>query len=284
MLGSLHYTVNVASDHDHGLQLAIPSGFGDAEFTLELWIKPDNTFPVGPVADGTPGQLTNWSDVDIAPYTDGTWWFSGNFLLDGHNNGNFSAGTFSLQFYGSGRLRWLFGDQGTIPAGGVWAVGSVASNPNLLDGQWHQVTLVRRWAGQTDADLELWIDGTLIETETSDVRSDMRGWWNSWPGWGNQAGWFWGAEKQACVGVLSQYEDFKGLLAEVRFWSIAKTTLALSNDWASSVVGNEAGLVGWFPMNEGSGTTTCDVLDATNCISLIQMKPGYWDSEGPPLQ
>ncbi len=129
----------------------------------------------------------------------------------------------------------------------------------------------------------MWIDGDLIDTETSDVRTDMRTWWDSWPGLGDQAGWFWGAEKPACVGVLDQYEDFKGLVAELRFWSMAKPVSSLAMDWAASVSGNEAGLVGWFPMNEGVGTSSCDALDANSCIALLQMKPGYWDEEGPPL-
>ncbi len=135
-LGSLSYTVNAQREHDYGLQTTLPSAFGTGEFTLEVWIKPDDSFPVGPVGGGRE-QLTNWSDVNVASYADGAWWYQGNFLLDGHNNNNFASGTFSLQFYDGGRLRWMFGDQGNMPPGGVWAVGAGGANPRLLDGSWH---------------------------------------------------------------------------------------------------------------------------------------------------
>lgn len=286
-LGSLGYTVNAQNEHDYGQQTVIPPGFGEAELTLELWIKPDDRFPVGPTSGGTE-QLTNWSDADNAPYATGTWWYDGNFLLDGHNNGSgFALGTFSLQFYGGGRVRWLFGDGVDAGPGGHWSVGAypATSTPSLLDGAWHQLTLVRRFVGQTDADLELWIDGALVATETSSARTDMRQWFDGWSGFpSGQEGWFWGAEKQAAIGALSQYEDYKGLVAELRFWSIAKSAADIGSTFASAIRGDEPGLVGWFPMNEGSGDTACDVLDPTRCITLFQMKPGHWNDEGPPLQ
>ncbi len=287
LAGSTEYFVNAATEHDYGEQLTIPAGFGDAEFTMELWLKPNDNFPVGPVSSGS-DQLNNWSNVDNMPYGSPSWWYAGNFLLDGHNNAGFGLGTFSLQLYGGGRLRWLFGDGTPGIAGGHWSIGAfpASSTQDLLDGNWHQVSLVRRFVGQqSNAELQLWIDGALVASETSNLRTNMRQWFDAWNGFpANQPGWYWGAEKQAAIGSLGQYEDFKGLLAEVRFWSIAKTNTQLMNDWDKVVTGTEQGLVGWFPMNDGAGTSTCDVLDASSCVTLLKMKPGYWASEGPPLQ
>ena len=96
--------------------------------------------------------------------------------------------------------------------------------------------------------------------------------------------WFWGAEKQAAIGTLGQYEDYKGLVAELRFWSVAKSAGAITDDFAAPIQGNEPGLVGWYRMNEGTGNTTCDALDASRCMTLNNMLPGYWSGEGPPLQ
>lgn len=233
---SLNFIQNAPSDHEYAHHLGIPTGFGDAEFTLELWILPDDSLPVGPTTRDTPQQLVNWSDADTAPYSSGSWWFDGNFLLDGHNNNaccGFSDGTFSLQFYGGGRVRWLFGDGMSAGPGGVWSIGAfpATNTPTLLDGEWHQLTLVRRWSGTSDADLELWIDGALVDSETSTVRTDMTFWWDTWPGFGAQAGWFWGTEKQAAIGVLSQYEDYKGLVDEVRFWSRAKSAAEIAQEF-----------------------------------------------------
>jgi hypothetical protein len=284
---SLGFFVNDPGSHDYGLLTVIPAGFGSGEFTVELWIKPDSSFPVGPTTDGTAGQLTNWSDRDNAPYSTPDWWFKGNFLLDGHNNSAYHRGTFSLQFYGGGRLRWLFGDGIQAPgSGGHWSVGAYPASaaPSLLDGRWHQVTLVRRWSGASSADLELWIDGRLVASTTSPARTDMRAFWNAWPGYGDgQAGWFWGSEKLAAIGTNGRYEDFKGLLDEMRFWSRAKSPTEIASGYATPVSGAEPGLVGNYSFNEGVGSVACNQLALQQCIQLFRMKPGHWSPERPPL-
>ncbi|MCH9649179.1 MAG: LamG domain-containing protein [Deltaproteobacteria bacterium] len=283
--GSLAFFINDPDDYDYGHQLALPPTFGEAEFTFELWIRPDDSFPVGPTTSGA-AQRTNWSDSDEEPYSGGGWWFSGNFLLDGHNNGVFEDGTFSLQFYGGGRVRWLFGDGEFAGPGGHWSVGAfpATTTPSLLDGAWHQITLVRRWLAETQAQLELWVDGALVATEVSSARTDMGFWWDSWVSFPlEQEGWFWAVEKQAAIGVLSQYEDYKGPIDEVRFWDRAKTPQEIASDWNRPVTGSETGLVGWFPMNEGSGSTTCDALGASGCINLVNPMVGVWSSDQAPL-
>src|ERR1051326_6784378 len=69
---------------DFADQRALPPTFGSGEFTFELWIKPDASFPVGYTDRGTLNQLSAWSNADPLPYSTGNWWFAGNFLLDGH--------------------------------------------------------------------------------------------------------------------------------------------------------------------------------------------------------
>jgi chitodextrinase len=282
---SLDWRVSSPNNYDYGQQLTLPSEFGSGEFTLELWIRPNNSFPIGSTAGGN-GQLQNWSNSDLAPYSSSDWWFAGNFLLDGHNNASFANGTFSLQFYGGGRVRWLFGDGASnSAAGSVWSVGAfpASSAPSLLDGQWHHLALVRRFVGSTQSRLELWIDGSLIDTETSSARTNMRQWWNNWSGFPSaQRGWFWGVEKQAAIGALSQYEDYKGLVDELRFWSRAKTSSELQSNFANPVSGTEPGLVGRFAFSEGSGNQACDSLSASTCISLVNASSA-WSAADAPL-
>lgn len=288
---SLEFFVNGASDYDFGRQIAIPPGFGAGEFTLEVWIRPNTGFPTGPTSGGS-GQRENWSTADNAPYSSSSWWYEGNFLLDGHNNSDFSSGTFSLQFYGSGRVRWLFGD-GTSPpgSGGLWSVGAfpATSSATLLDGLWHQLTLVRRCPGpSTPARLELWLDGVIVAATDLTACVNMRQWWDSWSGFpGNQQGWFWGAEKQAAVGILSQYEDYKGLVDELRFWARAKTSQEIQTGFAAPVTGSEPGLVGRFGFNQLQGLSTCDSLSAARCIQLTATSarpdPAMWSAVNAPL-
>jgi chitodextrinase len=282
--GSLDWSQSAPGNFDYGRQLTLPVGFGNGEFTLELWLLPNNSFPVGSTNSGAE-QLTNWSDANVAPYSSPDWWFHGNFLLDGHNNSTFSNGTFSLQFYDGGRIRWLFGDGASnIPTGQLWSVPNSTGNngPRLLNNQWHHVALVRRFTGGTESTLELWIDGSLIDFETSNARTTMYAtYWDDWNGFPQQ-GWVWGAEKQAALGLLTQWEDYKGLLDEVRFWSEARSSAQLGAGRTNPVNGTEANLVGWYDFSAGSGTTTCSSIVVSQCMALVNTAASVWNAGEAP--
>ena len=51
---------------------------------------------------------------------------------------------------------------------------------------------------------------------------------------------------------------FNGILDEVRLWSTSRTGDEIRRTMQDSLIGNEDGLVGYWPMEEGSGTTTRD--------------------------
>jgi chitodextrinase len=279
---SIEFFSNAPAEYDYLRQSSVPAGFGSDEFTLEIWLRLDEASPVGSTASGA-GQRTNWSDANPEPYSSSSWWYSGNFLLDGHNNANaeFEKGTFSLQVFNGGRLRWLFGD-GSAAAqreGRVHAVQNGASK-SLLDGNWHQVTLVRR-SRSGGATLEMWIDGTSIDSETTSSMTDMRQWWNGWTGYPtNQAGWFWGTEKQAALRTISQYEDYKGHIDELRFWSRAKSADEIQTSFRRPVTGAESGLVGWFTFEDQS---LCNQIDDSRCMSPVALAANARSSVNAPL-
>jgi hypothetical protein len=271
---SLRSVESAAGGFEHARLGSIPPSFGTGEFTFELWIRPDVAFPVGDCGSESE-RLRNWCTQNNLPYPDSSWWFDGNFMLDGHNNGGFPNGTFTLQFYGGGRLRWLFGDgEDTITAASHWSVGDgrAVNAPALLDGNWHQVTLVRRWTGTTQALLELWIDGALIHSETSDRRTNMRQWWDGYPADGpSQGGWFLLAEKQVAENRFDVIEDYKGWIDELRFWARAKPAGEIASDWDAPVTGTEPGLVGWFDFSDvnAASTQSCDRLATSRCMQLV---------------
>jgi hypothetical protein len=261
-LGSLAFYANSGVD-DYARLLSLPPDFGTGEFTFELRIKLDETYPVG-TAGGT--STTNWSSADPTRYTSSSWWYPGNFLLDGHNNSNPAQGTFSLQVIGGGRLRWDFGDNSpslTDGMGRLWAVQPVpaSSAASLLDDKWHHVALVRRWSGASSATLEMWIDGVLIASETTNVRTNMQTYWAAWAGYGGgiQNGWLLGAEKFSAGGG-AYWDDYKGQVSYLRFYSRAKTATELANDWARDSTQGETGLVGLFQIGALAANRTYDTL------------------------
>jgi hypothetical protein len=268
---ALYFGANGPNEHDYAEQLELPGGFGAGELTLELVVLLDDSFPVGPIVNGSPDQLVLWSSTDLEPYSSGEWWFEGNFLLDGHNNLAFSDGTFTLQFYGAGRVRWLFGDGAVDRPGGVWAVQAPSgTGPQLLDGAPHQIACVRRFTGASGAVLELWIDGVRVGTESTPARTNMRAYWDDWTGYpDDQRGWYWGAEKQAAIGDLAQYEDYKGAIADVRAWSVARSEAELAGGPAAS---------GWaarWAFGEGAGDRAC-ADGGGACWSLERARADAW--------
>jgi hypothetical protein len=83
--------------------------------------------------------------------------------------------------------------------------------------------------------------------------------------------------------VFTQYEDYKGLLDEVRFWDRAKTADELSTTWNLAVTGTEPGLVGWFPFEEGRGSIVRDRLDPERTIELHRTQKESWSSQSAPV-
>lgn len=283
---SIRFGANTYSEaQDYGKQLRLPPGFGDGEFTFELWIKPDDLFPFGSTRPtGGEQQMQNWSTADPSPDIGSTWWFEGNFLLDGHNNrGN--GGTFSLQFYGSGRLRWHV-DYDVVLVTPVPLTLTVKPQ-SLVDGGWHQVTLVRRLSDSQRARCEMWIDGQLVQAlDNLPPKMFENDHWRMWPageaGGFNQPGWYWGAEKQAADGGSSPYEDYKGLIDEVRFWSRAKSADEISSGFAKPVT-DSTGLLARFPFSEGKGLEACSVVDDTHCMTFYNAHADLWSKEEAPL-
>ncbi len=295
--GSLRLAPSEPRRFDFADQAVLPPSFGRGEFTLELWIKPDATFPVGPTIRASIGQLVNWTDADAQPYSAPGWWFGGNWLLDGHSRpegfmgDKTRVGTFSLQLYGGGRVRWTFADPSAdTVVGKVWAVQAWPANttPSLLDGRWHHVACVRRWTGESGATLELWIDGRLVATQEIPTRTDMRIYWDSVPHPQDPpelGGWAWGAEVMTAWDYFfTQYEDYKGLVDELRFWDRARTPEELAGQWDLALRGDEAGLVGWFDFAARDGEVFRDRLDPTRVLHLHRAGPEAHAPEGAPLR
>ena len=295
--GSLYFGANRPEQYDFADLASLPQEFGKGEFTYELWIKPDRTFPVGETWRASKDQLVMWSDADPKPYSSSGWWLDGNWLLDGHSrpegfdSGNSRAGTFSLQFYGGGRLRWMFADsKENMPKGMVYTAQATpaTATPSLLDGKWHHVAAVRRWRQPEGAVLELWIDGALVGKTDIPRRVNMRQFWDKLPHPDDPpevGGWAFGAEVMTAWDyVFTQYEDYKGWMDEMRLWSRALAPAEIA-DAAKGTAPKRAskGLLSRFMFDEGKGSSSCDSINPSLCMSLHKTRPDTWSNENSPL-
>ncbi len=56
----------------------------------------------------------------------------------------------------------------------------------------------------------------------------------------------------------SDLRYYNGLLADVRFYNVQRTQAQIQGDMNQLLTGNESGLVGYWPLNDGTGTTATD--------------------------
>jgi len=288
---SLRFVENLPMQYDFVDIPRVPRGFGEGEFALELWIKPDVNYDVGEVWRGSYKQLKNWSDADPEPYSSDGWWLSGNWLLDGHTrpegfmDGNTREGTLSLQLYGGGRLRFMFADaKDQMPKGMVYGVQAWPAKkaPSLLDGKWHHVVALRRWREPNGSTLELWVDGQLIDAVDIPRRTNMRRYWDKLAHPADPielGGWSIGAEVMTAWNyVFTQYEDYKGQVDDLRFWGRAPVAAEISS-WSRRDRPNEQLLLADFAFDEGSGSTIRDSIDPDYFLTLIRGSAANWDGE-----
>ncbi|MBD2184314.1 LamG-like jellyroll fold domain-containing protein [Aerosakkonema funiforme] len=70
--------------------------------------------------------------------------------------------------------------------------------------------------------------------------------------------------------LLGMYKDndevyaFAGKIAEIRIWKITRTQPEIQNNLSQRLTGNESGLVGYWPLNEGSNNIAHDRTSKTN--------------------
>jgi hypothetical protein len=258
--GSILFVSNAESDNEYGRIATVPANFGSGEFAITFWLLL-TTGTASAFTTGTSQERTDWDTTDTAPYAASDWWFRGNFCMDGHTNAGsaFYDGTLSLQLVDSGKPRWLFGDGAAANArtGDLHAVQDT-SLASLRDATWHKVGFRRINDGGTGSILESWLDGAIIATETSTARTNMYS--TYWDDFAVQAaaqrGFFFGGEKQACVGVFTQYADYKGRISEMCFWDAPSTATMES---LAAVADDATGLLDIIRFAEGSGATATGI-------------------------
>lgn len=66
------------------------------------------------------------------------------------------------------------------------------------------------------------------------------------------------------IGRATTYGYLGGEMDELKIWNISRTQAQIKNDMCQQLLGNEAGLVGYWNMNEGTGNTVGDLTSNSN--------------------
>ena len=69
---------------------------------------------------------------------------------------------------------------------------------------------------------------------------------------------------------------FDGIIDELRVWNIARTANQIADNKTTEFTGTEPGLIAYFPMNEGSGSTVGNQVDANCSGATVEMDDNNW--------
>jgi ribosomal protein S17E len=126
--------------------------------------------------------------------------------------------------------------------------GAVTFEPRAPtnDGLWHHYAVVVPAGGAGVRDLKVYQDGELLTTETALFNNVNR------------------AINTSALGnlkfgaYLTGSQPFNGQMAEVSVWDRALSTAEVKDAMTHSLAGDESGLVGYWPLDEGAGATVQD--------------------------
>jgi len=196
-------------------------------------------------------NITTPSNIPInnSNYTMEAWFYANAMTNnDGSQNGIIGWGNYG----GTNQVNALRLDG----SGGIynywWGNDLYASTGNI-SGVWHHVAAT--FDGTTR---KLYLDGNLISSDNPGGHSV--------PNAANFA-----------IGLTAPFlnEYFNGKLDEVRIWNVARTQSQIQASMNVHLIGNESGLVAYWKMDEGSGTTASSVTGG-NAGTLTNMDNSSW--------
>ncbi|MBT4891336.1 MAG: LamG domain-containing protein, partial [Gammaproteobacteria bacterium] len=76
---------------------------------------------------------------------------------------------------------------------------------------------------------------------------------------------------------------FKGAIDEVRIWNVARTQAEIQANMNKELSGSESGLVAYYKMNDGSGTSLIDSSSNSNTGTLTNMTDEGWVAGNPSV-
>jgi hypothetical protein len=134
---------------------------------------------------------------------------------------------------------------------------SATASDVLTAGNWYHVAVVRQGLSA-----KMFVNG-VDKTETA----------------GSHIGPAYSATRNATIGTSYLPEAFQGIISEVRVWNYTRSESEIKADMSSELTGTEEGLVGYWKLNEGSGTTAHDST-ANNNTGTLYGNPVWFGGGG----
>jgi hypothetical protein len=162
------------------------------------------------------------------------------------NDGQGPDGGFAFRCGDNGKLSLV------ISVDNVW--NEIISPAIMNEKQWHHV------AGVVDnGSMRLYIDGQEVAS-------------------GTYSGTLISKTTPYTIGESTGFPGrvFDGAIDELRVWNTVRTASQIADNNTVDLSGTEAGLVAYFPMNDGSETTATNIVDAACSGTLLEMDDSNW--------
>ncbi|MFC6225314.1 LamG-like jellyroll fold domain-containing protein [Hymenobacter artigasi] len=154
----------------------------------------------------------------------------------------------------------LFNDGRGIGLENYWWGPDLVTNTANLSGSWHHVAATYNAATNTRT---LYLDGVAISSDNPGPHAVPNA-------------------NNLTIGTTNGNEYFNGRIDEVRVWSVARTAAQLSITKGTGLPGGTAGLLAYYRLNEGSGTTTADATGTAANLATFVNGPA-WTTDAAPV-
>lgn len=133
--------------------------------------------------------------------------------------------------------------------------GGINGTQIINDGVWHHVAIVVSNNGANLDETLLYVDGSLDAISGGSGANPI----NS------------SATNNFNIGRSASQTDrfFIGSISDVRIWNVARSESEIASNKDTRLTGNEAGLVGYWKLNDGSGTVASDSSTSNHTGNII---------------
>lgn len=174
---------------------------------------------------------------------------NGDHAVMGKYNNNNSDRVFLLRIRDGGEIAFTIGKASNLDVRTY-----TTTNEVINAGEWMHLAVVADLPSQ---ELKIYLNGEEMPGSTSSV--------GAWPTViedGNSD--FEIGIHRSIDSMGNPSEHFDGQIDEVRLWNIALSESQIRDNMCEKLTGNETGLVGYWRMNEGTGSTVTDLTANSN--------------------
>ena len=181
--------------------------------------------------------------VGIESYTIEAWFYADQMgtrgIVGWGNYGSYNQVT-ALRLHGSNGFRHY------------WWANDLDVTTGDISGAWHHVAVT--WDG---TDRKLYLDGVFKKGDQPSGHAVPNA-------------------SNFRIGSTNNGEYFDGKIDEIRIWSEARTQPEIQATMNNTLTGSEGGLVAYYKMNDGSGTSLADSSRNSNTATMINMSDADW--------